>query len=181
MEGISKMKERILRIIWEIENPATAQEISVKTGLKRRAVNTYLLGLRRAGFVTMSGDCYVITEKGKESIGLPKINKEMAEKILSKKPTENAFHFYTEVNQPLGLSSDSLTDLCEKIRMVNIKSIEFHVARGDFESWIRFLGDIELSERIRMLNDVVSTGEALREKLYETIRSRRDELLERVT
>jgi len=40
-----------------------------KTGLKPRAVNTHLLGLRRAGLVTMSGDDYVITKEGKENIG----------------------------------------------------------------------------------------------------------------
>ncbi|MFH0897774.1 MAG: hypothetical protein V1850_07005 [Candidatus Bathyarchaeota archaeon] len=73
------------------------RDISGKTGLKPRAVNMHLLGLRRAGLVTMSGNGYVITEEGKENIGFPKIDEAKAEKILSKISPENAFYFYTGI------------------------------------------------------------------------------------
>ena len=101
----------------------------------------------------------------------------MAEKILSKTPPENAFHFYTGFNQPLGVFSNSLTDLCEKIRSIDIRSIEFHVARGDFESWIHhYLGDIELEKRLRLIREENLSGEALRGKIYRTLLRRRMEL-----
>jgi len=45
----------------------------------------HLINLRRTGLVKISGKGYIITEEGKERIGLPKIY-EMAEKILSKRP-----------------------------------------------------------------------------------------------
>lgn len=178
MKSLSEMKEKILKTICETEDPVTTQEISERMSLKARSANMHLLGLRRAGFVTMSGDGYVITKEGKEMIGLPKIDKEMAEKILNKRLPETAFHFYTGVDQPLSVSSDSLIDLCERIRMVNIKSIEFHVARGDFESWIHYLGDIELEKRLGLIKESNLIGEALREKLYAALKSRCDKLLE---
>ena len=43
MERIGEVKEKILRTIWETGKSVTVQEISGKTGLKPRAVNTHLL------------------------------------------------------------------------------------------------------------------------------------------
>ena len=83
---LSETQEKILKTVWETKNPVTRQEIAKKTGLKTRSVNMHLFNLRRAGLVKMSGRGYVITEEGKERIGLPKINKEMAEKNLTKRP-----------------------------------------------------------------------------------------------
>jgi DNA-binding transcriptional ArsR family regulator len=181
MERRGEVKEKILRIIWETENPVTTQEISEKMGLKARSVNMHLLGLRKAGLTIMSGGGYVITAEGKEIIGFPKIDEETAEKILSKIPQENAFYFYTGIDLPLGVPSDSLTDLCEKIRSIDVRTIEFHMARGDFESWIHHLGDIELEKRLGLIKELKLIGEALREKLYAALKSRCDELLEIVS
>lgn len=178
MKNVNEMREKILKTIWETGNPITMQEISERMGLKARSANMHLLGLRRAGLVMMSGGGYVITEEGKEAIGLPRIDGKMAEKILSKTPPENAFYFYAGIDLPLGVSSDSLTDLCEKIRSIDVRSIEFHEARGDFESWIHYLGEIELEKRLGLIKEANLTGEALREKLYATLKSRCDKLLE---
>ncbi|MGQ9719398.1 MAG: hypothetical protein ACUVWK_06155 [Nitrososphaerales archaeon] len=83
---LSEAQEKILKTIWETGNPVTRQEIVEKTGLKARSVNMHLINLRRAGLVKISGRGYIITEERKERIGLPKIKKEMAEEILSKRP-----------------------------------------------------------------------------------------------
>ena len=128
---LSNVDKTILNRIWQIGNPATLQEISEKTGLNRQSVNMRLQSLRREGFITVSGDGFIIVEKGKEAIGFPKVDEEKARDILRKMLPENAFHFYTEVDQPLGVSSDCLTDFCQKIASVNVKSIEFHTSRGD--------------------------------------------------
>ena len=66
--------------------------------------------------------------------------------ILDKTSPERAFYFYSGIGQFTGLSSDSLADFRDKIRSVDIRSIQFHVARGDFEAWIRHLGDTRLRE-----------------------------------
>lgn len=181
MKSVNEMRKKILKIIWETGNPITTKEISEKMGLKARSVNMHLLGLRKAGFVMMSGGGYIMTKEGKEIIGFPKIDKEMAEKILNKTSIENAFYFYTEVDQPFGVPSDSLIDFCEKIRAIDIRSIEFHMARGDFESWIHYLKDIELEIRLRLIKEEKLTGEDLRGKLYAALKSRCDKLLEIVS
>jgi len=96
--------------------------------------------------------------------------------ILDKTSPERAFNFYSAIGQFTGLSSDSLADFRDKIRSVDIRSIEFHLARGDFEVWIRHLGDTGLERRLRLIREMELTGDALRERLYVTLRSRCDEL-----
>lgn len=180
MKGLSEVKKKILEEIWKIEKPATVREISDRVNLKGRSANMHLQLLRKAGLVIMSEGRYAITEKGKEIIGFPKIDRQMAEKILEKASPKNAFHFYLGIGQPLEASSDNLVDFCKKILSVDIRSIEFHMVRGDFESWIRFLGDIELVERLKLIKEANLTGEALRERFCSTLKDRCDELLEKV-
>jgi hypothetical protein len=104
-------------------------------------------------------------------------SKEISDKTpLDRTPPEEAFYFYAGIGQFLGVSSDSLADFCDKIRSVDIRSIEFHVTRGDFEAWIRHLGDTGLERRLRLIREMGLTGEALRERLYAALRSRCDEL-----
>lgn len=79
------------------------------------------------------------------------------------------------------MSSNGLIDFCERLGSIDIESIEFHASRGDFESWVRFLGDIELERKLSLIREADLTGDALREKLYETLRSRYDELLRKGT
>jgi hypothetical protein len=179
MIKLSGIKEEILRAIWEGGNPVTKQEIVGKTGLKTRSVNMHLQNLRRERLVEASGNGSIITEKGTEALGFPKIDENRAQEILRKTLPENAFHFYAEVNQPLSVSSDSLTDFCEKIGSVDIKSIEFHTLRGDFESWIRFLGDSELEKKIGLIREANLAGEELRNNLYAALKTRSDELLKK--
>ena len=177
MKRLSEVKKNILKKIWETRKPVTPHEISEKLGLKIRSANAHLIGLRKTGFVTESEAGYTVTEQGLELIGLPKIDKQTSEKILRKTSPEQAFQFYTGIDHPLRVSSNSLSNLCEGIKLIDIGSIEFHIMRGDFESWIRHLGDIELEKRLRQIREASLTGDALQEKLYETLRSRYDELL----
>ena len=181
MKRLSEVDKKILKMISETRNPITLREISEKMNLKTRSTNIYLQSLRRIGFVTLSGDGYIITVKGKETMGFPKIDEQITTKILNKLPQENAFYFYIKIDQPLGVSSDSFIDLCEKIRSIDIRSIEFHIARGDFESWINYLGDFELANRLKIIKETGLTGEALREKLNEILKHRYDEILRRLT
>ena len=93
-----EVDKTILNRIWEMRDPVTPQEISEKTGLNHQSVNMCLQNLRREGLVTASGDGFIITEKGKEAIGFPKIDEKEAQEILRKTLPENAFYFYVEVD-----------------------------------------------------------------------------------
>ena len=182
MKGLSQTKEKILKILWEIENPINLKEISEKTGSKIRSTYMHLLGLRKVRYVSLSeGANYTLTESGKEIIGFPKVDENLANRVLSQASPEKSFHFYVSIGQPSGVSSDNLIDFCEKIKSFDITSVEFHAARGDFETWIHSLGDIELAQRLGLISGANLEGEVLRERLYEAIKSRCDELLKKVS
>jgi len=95
-------------------------------------------------------------------------------KILRTVSHTEAFHFYREIGQPIGVSATSLSDFHEKIKMVDIKSITFHFKRGDFAKWIReVLGDAELAKRI---GRIWAREEGLRNEIYRVVKKRLDEL-----
>ena len=104
------------------------------------------------------------------------VGREFAEKVLGRTSVEGAFQFYAGEGRPLWISSDSLIDFSRKTRFVDLSSIEYHSRRGDFEMWIRHLGDHELADRLRLLRETGTSGEPLRDKLYEAVRSRCSEL-----
>ena len=112
---------------------------------------------------------------GDEKIGKT-VDRELAKKVLRRTSVENAFHFYAGAGRPLRISSDSLIDFSKKIRFADLRSIEYHFHRGDFEMWIRHLGDNELADRLRLLRETGMSGESLRNRLYEAVRSRCSEL-----
>ena len=104
------------------------------------------------------------------------IDAPMARKILGETSEENAFNFYLGFDRPLGISSDSLINLSETIKSISLRAIEYHFSRGDFESWIRHLGDHDLASRLRLLRETDLSGEPLRMKLHEVFVSRCNEL-----
>jgi len=181
MISLSETKAKMLKLLWEFERPVSLKEISEKTGLKIRSANMHLLRLRTEGYVSVSQDgYYTLTESGKEIVGLPKVDESLAKRVLAKTSTEKAFHFYTEISEPLGVSSDNLVDFCDRIKSVDIRSVEFHVERGDFELWVHSLGDVELAKRLRLIREADLCGETLRERLYGVLKSRCEELLAKV-
>jgi hypothetical protein len=100
----------------------------------------------------------------------------LAREILRGASEENRFHFYLGVDRPLGVSSDNLVDLSEAIKSVSLRAVEYHFGRGDFESWIRHLGDHDLADRLRLLRETNLSGEPLRRKIHEVLNSGCDEL-----
>jgi len=100
----------------------------------------------------------------------------LARKILRETSDENAFHFYSGVDQPLGISSDNLVDFSETIKSVSLRAVEYHSCRGDFESWVRHLGDHDLADRLRLLGETGLSGELLRRRMHEAVKSRCNEL-----
>jgi hypothetical protein len=65
----------------------------------------------------------------------------------------------------------------EKINEVNVKSLEFHLYRGDFEKWVaEVLGDKELAKEIGQLRQAGLTGGEVRRQLHAVV-SRRSNLI----
>jgi hypothetical protein len=82
-----------------------------------------------------------------------------------------SFRFYLDIDKPLGISTKSLTDFLDKIKSIDLKSIEFHTKRGDFELWIYHIGNLELALKIKKIRESKISGDLLRKKLYEAIKS----------
>jgi hypothetical protein len=177
MMSASKIRGKILKALWAAGKPMTLQGIAEEIGLNSSSTMGYLLGLIKANYVSVpQKHSYAITNLGQQALGLPKIDKKLALNILSPLSIERAFHFYYDINQYTGVHADSLKDFVEKIQKVDLKSIEFHIPRRDFELWIRSLGDLELSKKIELLQMAQLSSEELRKEIYETVKSRCEEL-----
>ena len=98
-------------------------------------------------------------------------------RILRTLPREEAFYFFTSIGNYTGQSAASLDEFLQKVKDVNMKSIEFHVYREDFEKWIsQTLGDAKLAEEIKGLRNLKIAGNSLRDRLYFTVSRRLKEL-----
>ncbi len=89
-----------------------------------------------------------------------------ASRILKTVPREKAFYFFTSIGNYTGMSASSLKEFMEKISEVNVKSLEFHLYRGDFEKWVaEVLQDSDLAGEIKRLQKLSLTGNGLRDQL----------------
>ena len=175
---LNPVKKAILETLWRKGKPATPLEIAKELGMKnQRQAMMHLLNLRSMEYVSSpEKNCYAITDLGKEAIGLPKITKKEASQILHSKPPESAFRFYKEMGRSTGIEANSLQDFCDKIPKIDLRSLEFHMPRKDFENWLQHLGDPELAKKIAMIREQGVSGEELRQKVYEATKSRCEEL-----
>lgn len=175
--SLSPVKRLVLETIWMLNKPVKPIEVARKVGLGFPTVMMHVVGLAKMGYVkAVEKGYYAITDKGREALGLPKINGEKARQILAYMPAEKAFYFYADVGKPLGIYAVSLGDFCEKIQKIDIGSIEFHLYRGDFEAWFAWIGDTELAKKTALIRERKMFGEELRSKLYEVVKGRCEEL-----
>ena len=175
--SLTEAKMRILEVLWKEDRPMKSNEVAQKLGFRTPATTLHLLGLKENGSVaTTKQGYYSITDMGKEVMGLPRADRAQAAKILSPLTAEKSFHFYTGLNKHLGIHANGLADFCDKIQKIDVKSIEFHVPRHDFENWFKSLGDEELAKRMSVIRGMNLSGEDLRKKIYETAKHRDQQL-----
>ena len=94
-------------------------------------------------------------------------------RILKTVSREKAFYFFTSIGNYTGESAASLKEFMDKINEVNVKSLEFHLYRGDFEKWIaEVLQDMELAGDVKRLQRFNFTGDTLRNQLGTTVSRR---------
>lgn len=98
-------------------------------------------------------------------------------KILRNLLRDEAFYFFTSIGNYTGQSAASLGEFVQKIREVDIKSLEFHLYREDFEKWIdQTLGDTRLATEIKRLRLRKASGNVLRGQLYNVVSKRYNDL-----
>ena len=171
--SLSPVKQEILETMLLNEKPLKATEIAIESKKAFPPTMMHLLGLTKMGYVTSpEKGQYVITERGKNALGLPEISKEKAIAILSYAAHEKAFNFYVTVGKPLGLHAHNLRDFANKLDKAELASVEFHLQRGDFEAWFKMLGDAELAKKTVLLKKKTLTGEDIRKQLRVIVEQR---------
>jgi Family of unknown function (DUF5752) len=105
-----------------------------------------------------------------------KILKNVASNILRSVPPQNAFYFYRAIGAPTGAAARNLPDFLGVINSIDVTSLQFHLGRGDFENWLKMLGDDTLAKQIATLKDRKLRGEDLRIQLVHTVKARLDSL-----
>lgn len=105
-----------------------------------------------------------------------KIVKGVASNILRSVPPQNAFFFYRAIGAPTGAVARNLSDFLGVINTIDVASLQFHISRGDFENWIKMLGDDTLARQVANLKEKRLRGEELRLQLTETVKDRLDSL-----
>ncbi len=104
------------------------------------------------------------------------LNKDLASRIQRSVPEQEGFHFYLAIGEPTGEIAVSLADFANKMATIEVRSVNFHFSRKDFEKWIRgSIGDAELALRISRIRLGVQ-GEALRNEIIRIVKARLNEL-----
>lgn len=86
---------------------------------------------------------------------------------------EKAFYFFTSIGNYTGESASSLEEFLEKAGRINVKSLEFHLQREDFERWFsHVLHDEKLAEEAAELRRRGLAGEDLRRELCMIVSKR---------
>jgi hypothetical protein len=171
--SLSPTKYEILETMLLLDKPARATHIAKEAGKEFPSVMMHIIGLARMGYASSpEKGLYVITEKGKNALGLPDVKGENAKTILASMPQEKSFHFYAGLGKPLSLQAYSLQDFGDKILKVDVDAIEFHRSRGDFEAWFTGLGDVELAKKAALLKEKNMDVEELRRRLHDVVENR---------
>ncbi len=96
---------------------------------------------------------------------------------------EKPFYFYEDIGRYTGILASSLETLIEAISIVDVRSLEFHLYRRDFERWIRDVIQTPiLAEELRAIRGMMLRGEPLRAALLEIVKNwRKHEIGETTT
>jgi hypothetical protein len=161
-------KATLLQIVQELGEPYTVEDMRVYLKLLEQEK---LLNKVQENPLT-----YELSLLGLATIGLLP---EKAKNIVLSVPSDKCFFFYTGVGPDkfTKISACSLSEFMEKVKKVDVKSLEFHVPRGDIEKWVKdVLGDEELAEDIERVRRLRLSGELLRNRIYQVIDSRINQL-----
>lgn len=153
---------KVLKVMSEITSRIDMNTFAQLVGLSANQTMERLQDLVNSGLIKRIGGGYGITKKGQFIL-----------KAIKPVPEDTAFHFNMDFEQPTGFSAKSLKDFYEIIKRVDIKSLDFHLYRGDFEKWIEFaLKDATLANELANLKKSSFRGEKLRSNILKAIAER---------
>ena len=105
-----------------------------------------------------------------------KILRNATSNALRSVPPQNAFYFYRAIGAPTGAAARNLPDFLGILNTIDLTSLQFHLGRGDFENWVKMLGDNTLATQLAGLKEKKMRGEDLRLQLVDIVKARIDTL-----
>ena len=151
----------IIKILVYYDEPVGLKKIARRAELSLGKALGTLQGLVKKGFVKRIEKNYLITEKG-----------QIASKILDSVPSGGEFKFYLGIDRFTGIEANSIESFIDRIKTVRLESLEFHLLRNDFGTWIvEFFKDKELAKKLE-IKDSELKSENLRTALLLVIEER---------
>ena len=164
MEELEKTIRLMEMHLTKIEVDYAAGELGEERYLKERNILTSGIELLKERLEHM--------KKLAGEASLEAVPEERAETILREVPAERAFYFYTDYGKYTGTYARSLEEFAETLEKISVESIRFHLRRGDFQVWIRDLGDPELAETLDRIDEPNLNDRELREEVARRVRER---------
>jgi predicted transcriptional regulator len=161
-------------------NSIEATQIAMENNKKLHDTIAHLTDLTSRGYVISSQkEHYTLTDEGKKVFGIQPITKEKAKSIIAYAPHDKAFNFHADNDSPHHhhMHAHSLQDFSNKISRVDLKAIESHMDNGDFEAWLKCLGDQKLTKKLAIIKRKKIIGEQLRLLLQNIMEHRCQELI----
>ena len=168
MEELEKTIRLMEMHLTKIEVDYAAGELGEERYLKERDILTSGIELLKERLEHM--------KRLAEESSLEAAPKERVETILREVPAERAFYFYTDYGKYTGTYARSLEEFAETLEKISVESIRFHLRRGDFQVWIRDLGDPGLAEALDSIDEPNLNDRELREEVARRVRERVEDL-----
>jgi predicted transcriptional regulator len=176
--SLSSNDLEILETMFLNGNQMKTTHIAIESNKELTSTMIHLTNLISMGYVNSpQKETYTLTNEGKKALGIQSITKENAKNILAYASHDKAFDFHADNNTPLHIHAHSLQDFANKLSKVDLKAIEFHMDNGDFEAWLKCLGDQELAKKTAVIKKKKIIGEQLRVLLHNIIEQRCQELM----
>lgn len=103
--------------------------------------------------------------------------KHVAKRILRKLPAEKGFTFAYKLANPTKWTVHSLEEFYSTLKIISLRSVQFHITRGDFEKWIRWaIGDNKLADQLAVARKSKILDDEIRERLLSLVGQRIKEL-----
>lgn len=79
------------------------------------------------------------------------------------------FYFYSDEGKYTGYSAHNLEEFTEAMKSVSLQSIEFHLAREDFENWLNYTSHKELAQQFKTAKETIQTGNEIKQNLIDLL------------
>ncbi len=150
---------KVLKTMSEAKNRMDINMFAKKINLSPAQTIQQIQELAKEGFLQKIGNGFGITDKGKAAL-----------KAFTKVSDEMGFRFYYGIDQPAGLTANSLGDFYKIIKQISVDSLEFHLLRGDFEAWLKGVcKETELAEEFESVKASGVKGEELKTELLNVL------------